>query len=370
MVEQNPELILHQNTQLELRNLLRQQTNLPVDAWTAKLAEVFYAHANIEEHFTTPTLLFPQIGACYANNAIENVWNHSSSFDVYEIGGGKGYMARSFLEQAKSTPDFFDSLQYHIIEFSDKLIREQKKTVSDPSLRDKIEWIHTDATTYDFPAIQNGMVILFEIDDALPTKAFVKIDQHTALELFLSLKNDEIVELLDSPEQPIRDAISKYPEWFANVPQGDDNLMPFSEGSLRIRDKLGAALKHGSVITADYGFHPDTYPFHYPYFSPIYMMYKNDHILQGNAKIADMFNWAGVADTTASVDLDLIAQPLQKNGFMTKSVKFGDWLSENGKDQIVKDHISHLSRTGGDIDTYEKDIAYLPVHGTVLIQYR
>lgn len=89
--------------------------------------------------------------------------DHARVLNVLEVGGGTGSFARSFIQQAMSLEESegVAKVNYHILDLSPALIKNQKKVLSQLLPEDR--HFHQDATEFDLPDHTFDLIISNEV---------------------------------------------------------------------------------------------------------------------------------------------------------------------------------------------------------------
>jgi len=325
------------------------QGPIPFDELTAYLTREYYENQQIGRDFFTPPEYFPQLGNCYARFAIEvfEQLGQPDEFQVWEAGGGNGTLALGFLHEANKQPRFAQALQYHLIEQSSGLAKLQQVRLLEAGLADQVTWHLTDVTTFDFPDIPAGMYIAMENDDDLPSKAVYKQNSQPK-EVYLSLENGLVTELVSEPSPELSDFIKSYPDWWEQFPEDLAVYLPVHIQSTNIREQLSQKIQKGAVLTADYGYTLSQVAEYSPHWMvPPYTVFVNNRRLAySQSPFEDVLNQQGRANYTAEVDFSLLAQPGQRSGFDTQMVQLNNLLDVNGLRQMTEQHFSELDNRG------------------------
>ncbi|PSO50718.1 MAG: hypothetical protein BRC33_02510 [Cyanobacteria bacterium SW_9_44_58] len=204
--------------------------------------------------FFTASSLGSDFGELLAEQFIE-MWEKlgkPNSFDLVEIGAGKGQLAHDILSYLfQKYSDFFNCLQYRIIESSPALKQEQKKTLQN--------WQITWETLENIP--ENSIVgccFSNELVDAFPVHR-IEIENQTLKEIYVTLSETEnmspFTEITDDP------STSQLKDYFQTVgisfPSSDYPDGFRTEVNLAIIPWLKTIshyLQQGYLLTIDYGY--------------------------------------------------------------------------------------------------------------------
>lgn len=188
--------------------------------------------------FYTSSNLTPAFGAMIGRQ-LEEMWDllGRNDFTIVEYGAGTGALCRDILDYLKNNAEFYDKLNYCIIEKS-PVMRAREKT----HLHEKVSWYDS---IQDIPDI-TGCILSNELLDNFSVHQVVMEDE--LMEVFVDYNND-FVELL----KPAKNALTNYfVELNVNLPKGfrtEINL----EATEWIKE-IAVSLKKGYVITIDYGY--------------------------------------------------------------------------------------------------------------------
>ncbi len=367
----------HQKTQKRLWQRL-ERGPVPLDEWFSMLAEAYYTTTpNLKREFLTPPQLFPDIGACHTNYAasLYEQIGRPQKFDILVVGDGHGDLLRSLLGHLPVYPQLNQAARITAIDLSPTLLKLQKETLG--RLADRVKWVNGDITRLQFPEF-NGLVILMELDDALPPKGVVKYKDGGFQELFIDLARRRDGRNTDSPliierlgpatDSTLDTLIRLCPDWWRLCPT-NDNLIPVPVKAALLRQKIATSMRQGAIVSTDYGFHMPRFNFQYPTRPPISAIYRNQRPDLGPAPIAGLYLVAGIADISSSVDFDFLADAGVHSGFQPRSVLLPDWLKHFGLREVSQTAINKMSESQAHI--YRKNLTHLLAHNYhVLIQHK
>jgi SAM-dependent MidA family methyltransferase len=187
------------------------------------------------------------------------------NFVIVEQGAGDGQFARDVLEFAKSrTPEFFEALDYRIIE-PFPILRERQSQTLEP-FRNKIEW-------RDSLEPFTGVHFSNELLDAMPVR-------------LISGNTEKLVGLQG--------------ERFVFVEHSSANLA-FNQAALDWAHSIAANLRRGYVIAIDYGHWGDEFQ-------------RDIQVRAQHRQLDSPFDQIGHADITMHVDWTSIARRAEENG--------------------------------------------------------
>ena len=289
--------------------------------------------------------------------------NKPSSFQVIEQGGGLASLSHAFLELAENHyPDFYDSLNYTIVELGDDLIPLQQNRLRD--YNSKVKWINGSAYESSFGSIE-GLIISNELPDAFPVERCTKIESKIK-QKYVAIEDNMWVEVWDTPD----DEVLKYiGDFNISIEEGVEE--PINLHALRWMKSLGVALNKGGILTFDYGKKADVGHWNRP---AVQFYGKSDERRAANAKDDDLFaayRYPGNVDITALINfspLETIASELGFDSVFTGYQK--DILLNIGIAQLLKDKVDSFHRftSWQEVTELEKslqgyeDIMYLAGH--------
>lgn len=245
--------------------------------------------------FFTAASLGSDFGELLAEQFIE-MWEklgQPDSFDLVEIGAGKGQVANDILNYlSQHYPDFFHCLQYRIIESSSALKEQQKKTLQNWQITwDTLENLPEDSVV--------GCCFSNELVDAFPVHR-IEIKNGTLKEIYVTLSETEntspFTEITDEP------STSQLKEYFQTI----GISLPSSDYPDGFRTEVNLAmiswlktishcLQKGYLLTIDYGYSADKY----------YNPQRDEGTLQcyfQHQRHSDPYLLIGNQDITAHVD--------------------------------------------------------------------
>jgi SAM-dependent MidA family methyltransferase len=202
----------------------------------------------------------PHLGADFGELLAEqflDLWlslNRPTSFQIVEMGAGQGLIAGDVLRYLCDRPiyaDFWQALDYIIIEKADALIAEQQHTLQPFAQAHKLTW----KTWQDIP--DDSVIGCFfsnELVDAFPVHRF-EIQSGQLQELYVSLSDTDPPQWIDLAAEPSTPALQTHLEDLGlNLESFPDGYR--SEINLAALDWLKIVdqkLHQGYVLTIDYG---------------------------------------------------------------------------------------------------------------------
>jgi SAM-dependent MidA family methyltransferase len=172
-----------------------------------------------------------------------------NTFDVVEMGSGRGFLCKDILDWARSScPSFFQHVRYHLIETAPHLLREQKERLREYERLEKVFWHNLEE--FERGQIQiEGCFLSNELVDAFPVHRVV-LDQGLLKELFVIQNNKNFGEHWGMPCDP---RISDYfPSMHVGLEEGQKAEINLK--ALEWIEHVGRSLKRGFVLTIDYGY--------------------------------------------------------------------------------------------------------------------
>ena len=171
------------------------------------------------------------------------------TFDVIEMGGGRGFLCEDILHWAKEKArSFYQNLHYTLIETAPCFLREQKKRLAEEEKEGKVFWMNPEEFERGEDLFE-GCFLSNELVDAFPVHR-VLLDQGNLRELYVTQRNGRFEEQWGEPSDP---RLSSYFESmgvsFQEGQKAEVNLQ-----ALDWIEKLGRCLKRGFVLTIDYGY--------------------------------------------------------------------------------------------------------------------
>jgi SAM-dependent MidA family methyltransferase len=197
--------------------------------------------------YYTSSDVHPVFGELIARQ-LEQMWRlmGKGRFTVVEIGAGKGWLCYDIINSTKKKfPEFFDAVDYKIVEISRNLIERQSNTLK--GLEEKVSWESFSEDGFSFEPVV-GSFLSNEFVDSLPVHQVV-VEDNCLKEIFVTIKDDEFCEVIDALSDPVLE------DYFAkskiNLKEGQR-----AEVNLKVLDwvkNISHYLNRGFVITIDYG---------------------------------------------------------------------------------------------------------------------
>jgi len=171
------------------------------------------------------------------------------TFDVVEMGGGKGFLCEDFLNWTeRNRPTLYHRLRYHLIETSPFFLKEQKQRLTEREREGKIDWI--DSKDFVDGTIQiEGCFLANELVDAFPVHRVI-FDQGSLKEIYVTLEDDELTERWgELSDRSIPDYFRSMGIILEQGQKAEVNLE-----AVRWVERVSRCLKRGFALTIDYGY--------------------------------------------------------------------------------------------------------------------
>jgi SAM-dependent MidA family methyltransferase len=200
--------------------------------------------------FYTSSHLHPIFGAMVGRQ-MEEMWDfmgRPDPFRIVEMGAGMGYLANDMLGYLNSRGAgqkregiFCERLRYSIVELNPSMKAQQQILLRDYS--DKIQWF----SSVNELEPGTGCFLSNELLDAFPVRMVEKDEE--LMEIYVSAKNDELVEIKLSCGDDIREYFRQFD---VELPEGYR-----TEVNLRLKDwvtNISDRVSKGFLLTIDYGY--------------------------------------------------------------------------------------------------------------------
>ena len=247
------------------------------------------------DFITAPNIsrLFPEMLAIW----IITFWQSLGSpkkFNLIELGSGNGEMMNVIIESCKNFPTFFNACNFIIFEKSPRLIKVQKKKLSN----NKIIWVPKLDNIKKNPSI----FIANEFFDAIPIKQFRK-KGNLWFEKFVNLSRQEKPFFFEKKTN-----IKKIEKKINFKMFQNQNFVEYSELGLNYLKYICNIIKKnsGGLLLIDYG----------------YTDKKMKNTLQAvsNHKFANILNNIGNVDITHNISFNLFKNFIEKIGGLTSNL--------------------------------------------------
>ncbi len=197
--------------------------------------------------YYTSSDVHPVFGELIARQ-LEQMWRlmGKNSFTIVEMGAGKGWLCYDIVNFIRNEyPDFFEKMNYKIVEISHNLIEKQSGTLK--GLEEKVSWGSFSTDGLSIGSVE-GCFLSNEFVDSLPVHQVV-VENNCLKEIYVIIKDDRFVEVIDKLSSPVlRDY---FHESIINLKEGQR-----AEINLKALDyvkNISSCLNRGFVITIDYG---------------------------------------------------------------------------------------------------------------------
>jgi SAM-dependent MidA family methyltransferase len=200
--------------------------------------------------YYTSTCVHPLFGHLIAKQLVQMAEIlGGETFDVIEMGGGRGFLCQDILDWSKrNSPSFFGRLQYHLIEAAPHFLKEQRERLAIWEKGGKVLWIPLKAFE-EWKVQAKGCFLSNELVDAFPVHRII-FDHGKIQESHITQKNGELVEQWGEPSDPrIEGYLQSMKVRFRESQKAEVNLM-----ALDWMEKIERCLKKGFVLTIDYGY--------------------------------------------------------------------------------------------------------------------
>ncbi|MFB3884660.1 MAG: class I SAM-dependent methyltransferase [Thermodesulfobacteriota bacterium] len=201
------------------------------------------------DYYTSPCVhpLFGYLIAKQLSQMAEKLGG--GTFDVVEMGGGRGLLCMDVLDWAKkNSPGFYKRLRYHLIETAPNFLREQKEKLSGYSGKGKVFWLDPLELEKEKLRIQ-GCFLSNELIDSFPVHRVV-LDQGHLKEIYVSQEDGRLKEALGEPsDRRISDYLGSMGVILEEGQRAEVNLE-----ALDWMEKVARSLEKGFVLTIDYGY--------------------------------------------------------------------------------------------------------------------
>jgi SAM-dependent MidA family methyltransferase len=174
------------------------------------------------------------------------------SFDVVEMGGGRGFLCEDILDWArKSSPGFYQHLRYHLIEPSPLFLKEQRERLREKEREGRVFWINPKKFVEGKVQIQ-GCFLSNELVDAFPVHRVI-VDRGVLKEIYVTHRNGQFEEQWGELSDP------KIASYFHSM---DNSLREGHKAEVNLlalewMERVARCLQQGFVLTIDYGYLAD-----------------------------------------------------------------------------------------------------------------
>jgi SAM-dependent MidA family methyltransferase len=254
------------------------------------------------DYVTSPEV-HPVFGALVAKQLREmwNVMSRPGRFDVVEVGGGTGALARDVLgSEAARDPSFGAALRYQIVETSPQLAQAQRSTLTVAQIADDaVHWLSA------LPANLTGCVLSNELVDAFPVHRVVR-DGEALREVYVTVRDRRFTDELG----PLSDeALRSYFDELGLLP-GEGCYAEVNLDAVAWMRDVARSLARGYVMTFDYGYEAPE----------LYAPWRRDGTLlcfYRQSPSSDPYQRIGKQDITSSVDFTVLERAGEAAGLHT-----------------------------------------------------
>jgi SAM-dependent MidA family methyltransferase len=171
------------------------------------------------------------------------------TFDVVEMGGGRGFLCEDILQWArKNSPAFYQCVCYYLIETSSYFLKEQRERLAQFIKAGKIFWM--DPETFEKGRDQiEGCFLSNELVDAFPVHRVI-FDHGNLKEIYIIQDHDQLKEQWGALSDP---RIASYFQSI-DITLQEGQLAEVNFKALDWIEKVARCLKKGFVLTIDYGY--------------------------------------------------------------------------------------------------------------------
>ena len=201
-------------------------------------------------YYTSPTEKIGKVGDYYTSPYLTNLFGDmiarqleemwlkldKAPFTIVEYGAGPGALCNDILTQLKSNPEFYDALNYCIIEKSPAMREQQQKL-----LHEKVQWKNAINEIKGF----NGCVLANEVLDNFAVHLVERKDE--LMEIFVGYENG-FIELLRPADSSLTEYLDQLKVQLPVGYRAEINLQAVDWIS-----EIAASMNRGFVLTIDYG---------------------------------------------------------------------------------------------------------------------
>ncbi len=201
------------------------------------------------DYYTSPCV-HPLFGQLIAKQLLQMAKIlRGTSFDVVEMGGGRGFLCQDILNWAKKkAPDFYSAITYYVLETSPHFLKEQRERVFEQEREGKVFWMDPKEFGEGKLSVE-GCFLSNELVDAFPVHQVV-VDNQELKEIYISQRNGQFEEQWRNPTDP---RISDYFRSM-NITLQEGQRAEVNLKALDWIEKVARCLKKGFVLTIDYGY--------------------------------------------------------------------------------------------------------------------
>lgn len=208
------------------------------------------------DYFTSPHL-GADFGELLAEQFVQmwEILERPNLFTLVEMGAGQGILAADILKYLRQYPEFFETINYIIVEKSTALRKEQQQRLQGlPISWCSLEEIPTASIT--------GCCFSNELVDALPVHQFT-LHEGQMWEIYVTTSSAHLTSFVEVTGEPSTPRLAKYFDLVGiNLAQSVYQDMYRSEVNLAALDWLSTVadrLQRGYLLTIDYGYPASRY---------------------------------------------------------------------------------------------------------------
>jgi SAM-dependent MidA family methyltransferase len=201
------------------------------------------------DYFTSPCV-HPLFGGLIAKQLSQmSKQLGGKTFDVVEIGGGRGFLCEDILRWArKNSPTFYQCVCYYLIETAPFFLKEQRERLAQYIKAGKIFWMDPEAFEKGRDQIE-GCFLSNELVDAFPVHRVI-FDHGNLKEIYINQDHHQLKEQWGGLSDPR--IASYFQSMDITLQEGQRAEVNFK--ALDWIEKVARCLKKGFVLTIDYGY--------------------------------------------------------------------------------------------------------------------
>jgi SAM-dependent MidA family methyltransferase len=304
----------------------------------------YYSNTEIGKDFHTHPELLSSFGAHVGQSPL-NLWTaigKPHQFQIEEMGAGNGSLALSLLKWAKyKQPDFYNAIQYKIIEKSPGLIEKQKEKLSYFNREGihKVEFTEESAIDYS-PSNIEGAFISNELPDAFAVERVTRLKNGEIVQKYSTEENGEWVEVWGEPSPEV----SKYiVDHEYKIEEGVEE--PINLAAATWMENIASKLKRGVILTIDYGRWGQVGEKNFASVKNFGKV-NGDHV-KGYEDMFSSYKAPGMIDITTNIDFGVLKQITVKSGLdIAFSGEQSEFLLRNGLGEEIQELEAAWKRTG------------------------
>ncbi len=201
------------------------------------------------DYYTSPCV-HPLFGGLIAKQLFQmSEQTGGSTFDVVEIGGGRGFLCEDVLRWSKKHfPSFYQRLRYRLLETAPSSLKEQRERLGDFKKDGKIFWMDPEVFEEGENPIE-GCVLSNELVDAFPVHQVI-FDHGDLKEIYVTQDHGQLKEQWGGLSDP---RIAPYFQSI-EVTLQEGQRVEVNLKALDWMEKVARCLKRGFALTIDYGY--------------------------------------------------------------------------------------------------------------------